>query len=298
MSKFLTPPVWYDSKGNLVEILTGEVADYGATETERVTGSMAVGKGAYAGESYSVAVGNDATIYDSNTIAIGWHAGSSGNGNIVIGYLAHSEDFSDSESENSRSGSIVIGKNSTVYGDGSIAIGSGITLGTIKNPVSNIIQIGSSNVTYSAQIGDGNSTLECICSTAQTTGFTHTSWIQSKKADGTHPYPYAYLAPNTAATYQIALFDSADSKHCITSGIFYFEGSKADLTKVFAQTLDIDTNYNSSTETMFPQSACKIYISPPMPFAEDKRWTMYAAEEYGDGELKQKYLAFKYRRIE
>ena len=106
------------------------------------------------------------------------------------------------------------------------------------------------------------------------------------------------MAPNTAATYQIALFDSADFKNCITSGIFYFEGSKADLTNAFAKTLDIDMNYNSSTETTFVQSACKIYISPPMPFAEEKRWTMYAAEEYGDGKLKQKYLAFKYRRIE
>ena len=288
MSKFLTPPVWHDSNGNLVEILTGEVADYG--ETERVTGSMAVGKGAYAGESYSVAVGNGATIYDSNAIAIGYHTLSSGNGNIVIGYRAKST--SDSKSE-----SIAIGQNNVVYGDGSIAIGSGITLGTIKNPVSNIIQIGSSDKTYSAQIGDGNSTLKCICSTAQTTGFTHTSWRQSQKGD-IYPYPYAYLAPNIAATYQIALFDSADFKKCITSGIFYFEGSKAGSTHVFSQTLDIDMNYNSSTATTFAQSACKIYILPPTPFDEDKRWTMYAAEEYGDGGLRYKYLSFKYRRIE
>ena len=275
MSKFLTPPVWYDGRGNLVEILEGISG----------SNSVGIGKGANASDE-SVAIGAGCQS-GGGGVAIGFNAIASNN-SVVVGR----------SSSSGHQGDIILGNNSLTTGTdknlaGNIIIGNNISLENTYNT----IQIGSSNATYSAQIGDGNSTLKCICSTAQTTGFTHTSWRQSQKGD-IYPYPYAYLAPNIAATYQIALFDSADFKNCITSGIFYFEGSKAGSTHVFSQTLDIDMNYNSSTATTFAQSACKIYILPPTLFDEDKRWTMYAAEEYGDGGLRYKYLSFKYRRIE
>lgn len=182
MSKFLTPPVWYDENGNLVEILTGKIADYGATA---VTGSMAIGKDAHVGGNYSVAVGSSTIIYDVNTTAIGYNAVSRGNGNIVIGYQA--ESVSDSgNGENIAIGqnnavygdgsiaigsgikvygygskvygneSIAIGSGNKVYGNGSIAIGSGITLGTDETPVSNTIQIGATGKPYTFQVGNRN----------------------------------------------------------------------------------------------------------------------------------------------
>ena len=275
MSKFLTPPVWYDGRGNLVEILK-EIS---------VSDSVAMGEGANASNE-SVAIGAGCQS-GGGGVAIGFNAIASNN-SVVVGC----------SSSSGHQGDIILGNNSLTTGTdqgtaGNIIIGNNISLENTYNT----IQIGSSDKTYSAQIGDGNSTLKCICSTAQTTGFTHTSWIQSQQGD---IYPLAYLAPDIAATYQIALFDSAHFKNCITSGIFYFEGSKAGSTHVFAQTLDIDMNYNSSTATTFVQRARKIYIFPPTPFDEDKRWTMYAAEEYGSrsGGIGQEYLAFKYRRIE
>lgn len=160
MSKFLTPPVWYDSNGNLVEILTGSVEYYGAT---RLTGSMAIGKDAYVGGNDSVAVGDSTIIHDERTTAIGHNAVSRGNGNIVIGYQA--ESVSESKSGNVAigekskvygDGSIAIGENSLVKGNGSIAIGSGITLGTDESPVSDTIQIGATGKPYTFQVGNRN----------------------------------------------------------------------------------------------------------------------------------------------
>ena len=220
MSKFLTPPVWHDSNGNLVEILTGEVADYGGTE--RLTGSMAIGNGAYVGGGYSVAVGDSAIIYDEKTTAIGYNVVSRGNGNIVIGCKA--ESVSDSgNGENIAigqnngvygDGNIAIGKNSKVYGAGSIAIGSGITLGTDESPLNYTIQIGSSDKTYSAQIGNGlNTTLKCTAERAQKSSFadfatkwnalSNTQWIDSS-VDSSGKYYFAEIT-GTSGWYQVML---------------------------------------------------------------------------------------------
>ena len=147
MSKFLTPPVWYDYNENLVEILTGKIDYYGAT---RLTGSMAIGKNAYVGGNDSVAVGDRTIIYDTKTTAIGHNAVSRGNGNIVIGYQAKSS------SGSGKGGNVAIGQNTVIYGDGSIAIGSGITLGAGESPVSDIIQIGATGKPYTFQVGNRN----------------------------------------------------------------------------------------------------------------------------------------------
>ena len=161
MSKFLTPPVWYDSNGNLVEILTGKIEYYGST---RLTGSMAIGKDAYVGGNDSVAVGDSTFIYDTKTTAIGHNAVSRGNGNIVIGYQAESI----SESANGGNvaigekgkaygdGSIAIGQNTVIYGNGSIAIGSGITLGTDESRLNHTIQIGGPQLSYTFKVGNIN----------------------------------------------------------------------------------------------------------------------------------------------
>ena len=161
MSKFLTPPVWYDSEGNLVEILTGHIVSYDGTVS--YTGSMAIGKGASVEGNYSVAVGGSTANYDGDAITIGYNAVSRGNGNIVIGSRASSYYASDSESGNivigenslvAGDGSIAVGKSNQVYGNGSIAIGNGITLGSDENHLNYTIQIGSSGQTYTFKVGN------------------------------------------------------------------------------------------------------------------------------------------------
>ena len=133
---------------------------------------------------------------DDKTIAIGYGSGCSGLGSIVIGTnstLSHRDSGTDSSivisnagevigqrniaigeqikmgsNDFDSTGNIAIGRNSAVYGSDCIAIGGGIQLGgaTLGEGVSNIIQIGSTDKTYSAQIGDGNGILKCICSKA------------------------------------------------------------------------------------------------------------------------------------
>ena len=161
MSKFLTPPVWYDSEGNLVEILTGHIVSYDGTVS--YTGSMAIGKGASVEGNYSVAVGESTSIYNGSTTAIGYNTVSRGNGNIVIGYKAESYYVSNQNSGNIAigedssvigGGSIAIGRNNKVIGNESIAIGSGITFGTVENPVNYTIQIGAPDKPYTFKVGN------------------------------------------------------------------------------------------------------------------------------------------------
>ena len=154
MSKFLTPPVWYDSNGNLVEILTGRALPEGTT----YTGSMAIGKNSSVAGNYAIAIGDHTNAYADNTIAIGDGASSYAPGCIAIGARATVA------SGEGTIGSIAIGKRSNVYGDGNIAIGEGITLGTEESPLNYTIQIGTPDQTYSAQIGNGNGILKCRAS--------------------------------------------------------------------------------------------------------------------------------------
>ena len=154
MSKFLTPPVWYDSNGNLVEILTGGALDTGTIYTN----SMAIGKNSSVAGSYSIAIGDNTSAYDDNTIVIGYNASSYAPGCIAIGSRAAVYP------DQGTIGSIAIGKGSHVYGDGSIAIGEGINLGSDTNPLNYTIQIGAPDQTYSAQIGNGNGILKCRAS--------------------------------------------------------------------------------------------------------------------------------------
>ena len=154
MSKFLTPPVWYDSNGNLVEILTGGALNTGTTYTN----SMAIGKNSSVAGNYSTAVGDHTNAYADNTIAIGCSAGSYAPGCIAIGSSATAAP------DKGTIGSIAIGKRSKVCGDGSIAIGEGIELGSDETPLNYTIQIGAPDQTYSAQIGNGNGILKCRAS--------------------------------------------------------------------------------------------------------------------------------------
>ena len=207
MSKFLTPPVWYDSEGNLVEILTGHISSYDGTVS--YTGSMAIGKNASVEGNYSVAVGESTIIYNGSTTAIGYNTVSRGNGNIVIGYKAESYYVSNSESgnivigENSSvigGGSIAIGKNNTVIGNGSIAIGSGITFGTAENPVNYTIQIGSSDKGYNFKVGSRDVFAEIYAAKSAANTAAGTFFIGTTKYKATYDsdsYTLNFVPANT-----------------------------------------------------------------------------------------------------
>lgn len=78
MSKFLTPPVWYNQNGSLNDMLTGEASLYG----------VAIGNSA-AATTDGVAVGYSSSA-DNAGVAIGSNADAS-RGGIAIGQDAHAE---------------------------------------------------------------------------------------------------------------------------------------------------------------------------------------------------------------
>ena len=101
MSKFLTPPVWYDSNGNLVEILAKAKSSEGVgVGPESTIPGAGVGVDANAGYA-SVAIGTEASA-NRLSVAIGHEAKDSSSG-----------------------GGISIGASSTVAGKYSVSIGYG-----------------------------------------------------------------------------------------------------------------------------------------------------------------------------
>ena len=95
MSKFLTPPIWYDKNGNLNEMLTGyagapsDIA-IGSGSVASGGGVVAIGRGASATGGGNVAIGNSALASGTRTIAIGDGANASGTNIIQLGgYYAY-----------------------------------------------------------------------------------------------------------------------------------------------------------------------------------------------------------------
>ena len=142
MSKFLTPPVWYDKNGNLNEMLTGNtetsydiaigssttatgrgIAIDGSASSGGIAirgsasnggtairgsasrGGIAIGNGASANEENGIAIGNSATLSESGNIAIGYYATAGALGCIAIG------DGADASTPNT----IQLGNNDTAY---------------------------------------------------------------------------------------------------------------------------------------------------------------------------------------
>ena len=90
MSKFLTPPIWYDENGNLNEMLTGyagapsDIA-IGSGSVASGGGVVVIGQGASATGGGNVAIGNSALASGTRTIAIGDGATASGTNIIQLG---------------------------------------------------------------------------------------------------------------------------------------------------------------------------------------------------------------------
>ena len=129
MSKFLTPPVWYDKNGNLNDMLTGEASGDG----------VAVGSTAIA-SNMGVAVGPTASASNMGA-AIGYNVDASGGGVAIGGYAR-----ADVEG--------------VAVGNTADASSGGIAIGSYAQAVSsNIIQLGDSGKTFMLNVGDGQGIL-------------------------------------------------------------------------------------------------------------------------------------------
>ena len=129
MSKFLTPPVWYDKNGNLNEMLTGEASG----------GGVAVGNSA-AAAMYGVAVGYSSSGQSAG-VAVGSDANAS-SGGIAVGYSSSADNAG-----------VAIGSNADAS-SGGIAIGQDAHAAS-----SNTIQLGDSALTFDLNVGDGTGAL-------------------------------------------------------------------------------------------------------------------------------------------
>ena len=146
MSKFLTPPVWYDSNGNLVEILEGTSGSNsvgigkGANTGDQ---DVAIGKGCQSGGG-GVAIGFNASV-SNDSVVVGRSSSSGYQGDIIVGNSSTTDDSGDN---------IILGNNSLTTGTdqnlaGNIIIGNNIRLENTYNT----IQIGSSNTAYTFKVG-------------------------------------------------------------------------------------------------------------------------------------------------
>lgn len=138
MSKFLTPPIWYDKNGNLNEMLTGSAATSndiaigstasadggGFSGTVAIVGSAETGGIAIGGDSTArsgIAIGSNASVNVVNSIAIGLYASADASGTIAIG----------PEASASAPNTIQLGGNAVSYtlsvGDGRMSLNVGST---------------------------------------------------------------------------------------------------------------------------------------------------------------------------
>lgn len=126
MSKFLTPPVWYDKNGNLNQMLSGDARN----TTSSLQSNISIGESSLAGTVDGV----------GGSLSIGYGAKANSDQTIVVGAFSDASD-----------GGIAIGH-------GISAVGGGIGIG--GNATANQIQLGNPNVIYNLKIGTGNSVVD------------------------------------------------------------------------------------------------------------------------------------------
>ena len=128
MSKFLTPPVWYDKNGNLNQMLIGDARN----TTSSLQSNISIGESSLAGAVDGV----------GGSLSIGYGAKAKSDQTIVVGAFSDASD-----------GGIAIGHGISVVGGG-IGIGGSAT--------ANQIQLGNPSSMYDLKIGNGyGSTVNC-----------------------------------------------------------------------------------------------------------------------------------------
>lgn len=170
MSKFLTPPSWYDKNGSEINIFNNTT--YSSSGPE----NTAIGQAAIAGKSFSegnsfgaVAVGCQARAKEPNSIAIGSYneTGSGSHRNVEALALGSIAIGGGAKANADSTDGIAIGRGTT-SSKGGIAIGAG------ASATANQIQLGNNNTAYTLKIGNGRMSLN-IGSTAQDNWISATS---------------------------------------------------------------------------------------------------------------------------
>lgn len=126
MSKFLTPPVWYDKNGNLNQMLSGDARN----TTSSLQSNISIGESSLAGTVDGV----------GGSLSIGYGAKAKSDQTIVVGAFSDASD-----------GGIAIGHGVSASGGG-IGIGGDAT--------ANQIRLGSPNSIYDLKIGAGNGVVD------------------------------------------------------------------------------------------------------------------------------------------
>ena len=175
MSKFLTPPMWYDKNGKLNEMLTGTAMP--GEEGHPLT-NLSIGQYSVAGDTdgtpsnFGTAVGYGAKASGSSTVL---GAESSAKNGIAIGSLVKvtggigiGGDVTNGgigiggDVTNSGINKAGIGIGGNVTGNG-IGIGGNVTgngIGIGGDATANQIQLGNPNVVYDLKIGTGNGVVD------------------------------------------------------------------------------------------------------------------------------------------
>ena len=160
MSKFLTPPVWYDKNGSEINIFNNTTYDGVVENTAIGTSAIAGSEGSSYGS--AVAVGSQAQAKASLSIAIGSYNDDNfqtvqalATGSIAIGAGAKANaDSTDGIAIGSRTTS---GQGGIAIGGGTSATGGGIAIGDGASATANQIQLGNPNSRYDLKIGNGTS---------------------------------------------------------------------------------------------------------------------------------------------
>lgn len=185
MSTFLTPPVWYDKNGSLIEMLSGTAMPEG--EGRPVT-NLAIGQYSEAGTSNQTSVGSGTAVgyhakADAHSTALGSEAWATSG--IAIGFNVNVTGGGIGIGGNVNGDGVGIGGISTKGGigiggygiEGGIGIGGNGAEGGIGiggNAGKGKIQLGSSTQTYELTVGNGRTSLN-IGSTDQSNWISATS---------------------------------------------------------------------------------------------------------------------------
>ena len=146
MSKFLTPPVWYDKNGEENQSLVN-AANAGVSGPTNIAFGLDAKSGTDNDSHSCIAIGYEATATGKNTIAIGSYN-------------------SDGQPVGPDAGTRATGSGTIVIGGGASAAGGGIAIGDGASATANQIQLGNNNTAYTLSVGNGRMSLN-IGSTAQ-----------------------------------------------------------------------------------------------------------------------------------
>ena len=151
MSKFLTPPVWYDKGGKENQSLVN-TAGMGISGPTNIAFGLDAKSGADNDSHSCIAIGYEATATGRSAIAIGSYDSDAsagvnaiGSGTIAIGGGALASD-----------GSIAIGNSANANISDSIAIGGSATAGSHQ------IQLGGNNNLFNLTVGNGMGTINGV----------------------------------------------------------------------------------------------------------------------------------------